>query len=173
VSENDSQRIVRQALAYLVLGAPGAAVEELVQAGVDRAEAWAWTEALHGSSDPLEAAIGRQWKSIQQASTAATAEAPEDEEARLVAGMHFEFQPGSLDAALDVLFRGSVQEQDYARLRAMHLCRLANSFCWAWRQGECTQQQAQALIRGGAEGFSDAAYARVWQNALHVTEQQL
>jgi hypothetical protein len=78
-----------------------------------------------------------------------------------------------LDKMLDLLFSGSVLELDYARERAAHLCRLANSFCLMHRQGECSAADAQALIRGGSPGYQDFSYERVWQNAWTVTDREL
>jgi hypothetical protein len=162
-----------RALAHLVAGSLIQAVSALHAAGLGIAEAKAWAESRSGSSDPLEAAVGQAWEAASQdyreQRNAAADEAARLADERLAAGLKHAFPAGLLDRALDVLFTGSGEEQAMARERAAHLCRLANSLCLAWREGQCSQAEAEAILHSGAPGFSPASYARVWQNALGVT----
>lgn len=169
---NISPETYQQALAQLVGGSIVAAISTLHQAGIGIAAAKAWVEGLAASENPLEAAVGKACAASQRDHQAeAEAEAARAEE-NLMAALNYDFPPLMLDKELDQLFSGSVLELDYARTRAAHLCRLANSFCLMHRQGQISAEEAQALIRGGSPGFQDFSYERVWQNAWAVTDRE-
>jgi hypothetical protein len=156
-------------LAHLIDNEPNEAYALLTgEAGGDDAEAKAWLGALESSTDPLEAATLRCYRGHFNAARDEQQRRAAEEEDRLVRGLKYDFPPGALDLAYQLLYT-PVGVPEMALSRAAHLCRLANSFALMHRQGELDQAGAQRLLRGGSPGYSDAVYEHAWANGMEVS----